>query len=156
MLREYYRWELELENGTVVQQSADGEKEPFKFHFKNPDFEKIRTFKLIPKDPDSGLREFKLSIPPGASLIYFRRTMANTGNIFPKFQINMVGWQMEIGKEKVKQITFIYPDGKMENHYEEPTLVQQFIDDLPHKDPSEVKGCTGCQPRLERAKPDAK
>jgi hypothetical protein len=154
MLREYYKWELELDDGRVVNQSPDGEKEQFKFHHRNPDFEKIRVFKLIPKHKDSGLREFKMGVPDGATLIYFRRTIANTGNLFPKFQVNMVGWQIEIGGKKVKQITYLYPDGRIENNYDEPTMVESFTESLPLKDASEIESCTGCEPKLVRADED--
>lgn len=155
-LLEYYKWELELKDGTVRKQSADNETEPFSFNHKNPNFKNIKIFKLIPKEADSSLREFKLIIPDNASLIYFRRTIANSGNIFPKFQVNLVGWQISIGKQNIKQITYLYPDGRIENTPDEMTLTEEFISNLPQKNPEDVVGCSGCKPTLEREKPDGK
>ena len=148
-LLEYYKWEIELKDGTTIKQSAEGEEELFKFNHKNPNFKNIKIFKLISKD----LKEFKLTIPEEATLIYFRRTIANTGNMFPKFQINMVGWQTGKG---IKQITYFYPDGKIENTSGEATLINEFMKDLPKKNIEDVVGCSGCKPRLERIKPDEK
>lgn len=158
-LREYYHWQITLEDGSVIEQSADGEKETFKFDSKNPNFDKIKTFKLVPKEVNSHeLSEVTVDIPDGAKLIYFRRTIANTGNIFPKFQLTLVGWQMNTssdGKGKnIKYILYVYPDGKIIATSDDNPPIEEFIASLPQKDASEVKGCSGCRPRLERAKSD--
>lgn len=158
-LNEYYHWQITLKNGVILDQSADGEKEPFKFNSTNPDFDNIKVFKLIPKQVNSHeLSEVTIEIPDGAQLIYFRRTIANTGNIFPKFQLVLAGWQMNTspdGKGKnIKYILYVYPDGKIVATSGDNPSIEEFVAGLPQKDPSEVKGCSGCQPRLERAKPD--
>lgn len=153
-LKEFYKWELQLRDGTVVKQSADNETEPFKFDNRNSNFKNIEIFKLIPKEQDSSLREFKLVIPENALLIYFRRTIANTGNLFPKFQVNLVGWQLSTGGKKVKQITYLYPDGRIENTPDSSTLIEEFVAGLPQKELSDIVGCSGCKPRLERTKSD--
>jgi len=155
-LLEYYKWELELKDGTIVKQSADNEREPFQFNHKNPNFENIKIFKLIPKESDSSLQEFKLIIPDYATLIYFRRTIANSGNMFPKFQVNLVGWQANIGGQKIKQITYLYADGKIENTPEDMTLTEDFIASLPQKNAEDIVGCSGCKPTIESEKPDEK
>lgn len=160
-LNEYYHWQITLDDGQVVEQSADGDKENFKFDSRNPDFDKIRIFKLIPKQVNSHeLSEVTVEIPEGAQLIYFRRTIANTGNVFPKFQLTLAGWQMNTspdGKGKnIKYILYVYPNGKIIATAGENPSVQEFVDSLPQKDASEIKGCSGCQPRLVKAEPDGK
>lgn len=160
-LNEYYHWQITLDDGRVVEQSADGDTETFKFDSRNPDFDKIRIFKLIPKQVNSHeLSEVTVEIPDGAQLIYFRRTIANTGNVFPKFQLTLAGWQMNTspdGKGKnIKYILYVYPNGKIIATSGENPSVQEFVDSLPQKDASEIKGCSGCQPRLVKAEPDGK
>ena len=159
-LREFYNWQITLNSGLVLNQSADGAVEPFKFDSRNPDFNNIRKFKLIPKQVNSHeLSVVTIEIPAGAQLIYFRRTIANTGNLFPKFQLVLAGWQIpeyvtRTGKG-LKYILYIYPDGKIVATTGDNPSVDEFIAGLPHKDASEIRGCSGCQPRLERAKPNA-
>jgi len=155
-LLEYYKWELKLKDGTIIKQSADNETEPFKFNHKNPNFKNIKIFKLIPKESDSLLREFKLTIPDNATLIYFKRTVGDTGNMFPEFQIVLIGWQLNISGKNIKQITYLYPDGKIENTPDGETLMNEFILGLPKKNPEDIVGCSGCKPTLEREKPDEK
>jgi hypothetical protein len=160
-LLEYYHWQITLGDGRVVEQSAYGEEETFKFDSSNPDFENIMTFKLIPIEVNSHeLSEVTIEIPDGAQLIYFRRTIANTGNVFPKFQLTLAGWQMNTSLDgrsrKVKCILYIYPDGKIIATSGDNPSIEEFVNSLPHKDASEIEGCSGCQPRLERAKPDGK
>lgn len=158
-LLEYYHWQITLTDGRVIEQSADGDKEEFKFDSRNPDFDKVKSIKLIPKQVNSHeLSEVTVDIPDGAQLIYFRRTIANTGNLFPKFQLTLIGWQMNLssdGKGKnIKYILYVYPDGKIVATGGDNPSIQSFVDSLPQKDPSEIKGCSGCQPRLEKAQPD--
>lgn len=158
-LLEYYHWQITLSDGRVVEQSAQGEEEPFKFDSRNPDFENIAKFKLIPIEVNSHeLSEVTIEIPSGAQLIYFRRTIANTGNVFPKFQLTLAGWQMNTSPDgkgrNIKYILYIYPDGKIVATSGDNPSIEEFVSGLPHKDASEIKGCSGCQPRLERAKPD--
>jgi len=160
-LREYYRWQIMLDDGRVIEQSNDGDNEEFKFDSRNPDFDKVKSFKLIPKQVNSHeLSEVTVEIPNGAKLIYFRRTIANTGNVFPKFQLTLVGWQMNTspdGKGKnIKYILYVYPDGSIIATSGDNPSVQGFVDSLPQKDASEIKGCTGCQPKLVKAEPDGK
>ena len=158
-LREYYHWQITLDDGRVIEQSADGEEEPFKFDSRNPDFDKIKQFKLIPKQVNSHeLSEVTVEIPEGAQLIYFRRTIANTGNVFPKFQLTLAGWQMNTSPDgkgrNIKYILYVYPDGKIVATTGDNPSIESFVGSLPHKDASEIKGCTGCQPRLVKANQD--
>lgn len=158
-LLEYYHWQITLDDGRIIEQSADGESEQFKFDSRNPDFDKIKTFKLIPKVVNSHeLSEVTVEIPDGAQLIYFRRTIANTGNVFPKFQLTLAGWQMNTspdGKGKnIKYILYIYPNGKIVCTSGDNPSVEEFVGSLPQKDASEIRGCTGCQPRLVKANQD--
>ena len=51
----------------------------------------------------------------------------------------------------IKYILYIYPDGKIIATSGENPPIEEFIASLPQKDLSEIKGCTGCIPRLERA-----
>lgn len=155
-LLEYYSWQLTLDDGTVVNQSADGEVEGFKFDGRNENFDKVRTFKLIPKVVNSHeLSEVTMEVPQGAKLIYFKRTVANTGNAFPKFQLVLVGWQMnmsEDGKGKnIKYIIYVYPNGKIVATSGDDPSHEEFISSLPQKNPEDIRGCTGCQPRLVKA-----
>ena len=160
-LKEYYHWQITLDDGRVIKQSDDGDKEDFKFDSRNEDFDKIRIFKLIPKVVNSHeLSEVTVEIPEGAKLIYFRRTIANTGNLFPKFQLTLVGWQINTapdGKGKnIKYILYVYPDGKIVATYKDNPSIEEFVASLPKKDLSEIKGCSDCQPKLERAKTNGK
>ena len=160
-LREYYHWQITLDDGRIIEQSADGEKEPFKFDGRNPDLDKVRILKLIPKQINSSaLNEVTIEIPQGAKLIYFRRMIANTGNLFPKFQLTLIGWHLNIspdGKGKnIKYILHIFPDGKVYATTGQWPPIEDFIASLPKKDLSEIKGCSGSTPRLERIKPNEK
>lgn len=149
MLLDNFKWQLILEDGTVINQSDNGEKETFKFNHENKNFEKIKTFILVPQDRN--LNKITLNIPTGARLLYFRRTMANTGDLFPKFHITMLGWQSTVNKVNIKYIMYIFPDGTIEvSNEDEPEYANEFIVSLPHKDAHEIKGCTNCQPRLEK------
>lgn len=160
-LKEYYHWQITLDDGQVIKQSNDNDKETFKFDSRNPDFDKVRSIKLIPNVVNSHeLSEVTIEIPTGAKLIYFRRTIANTGNVFPKFQLTLVGWQMNTspdGKGKnIKYILYIYPDGKIVATSSDNPSTEEFVNSLPHKDAAEIKGCSGCQPALVKVKPDVK
>jgi len=160
-LLEYYTWQITLEDGSIVNQSADGEPETFKFDSRNPNLNKVKLFKLIPKQVNSHeLSEVTIEIPIDAQLIYFRQTIANTGNVFPKFQLNLIGWQMNTKRDsqgkKIKYILYVYPNGKIVASTGKEPSVEEFISSLPKKDSSEIKSCTGCIPRLERTKPDGK
>ena len=160
-LTEYYHWQVTLLDGSVIEQSADGDVESFKFDSRNPDFDKIKSFKITPKEVNSHeLSEVTIEIPEGAQLIYFRRTIANTGNVFPKFQLTLVGWQMNTstdGKGKnIKYILYIYPNGKIVATEGDNPPTDEFIASLPQKNAEDIKGCSGCQPRLVKAKPDGK
>jgi len=160
-LREYYHWQITLDDGRVIEQSADGDVEPFKFDKRNPDFDKVRVFKLVPKEVNSHeLSEVTVEIPKGAQMIYFRRTIANTGNLFPKFQLTLAGWQLPESMTKtgqsLKYILYVYPNGKIVATAGDNPSIEEFVASLPQKDASEIKGCSGCQPRLEKAEPDEK
>ena len=160
-LREYYRWQITLADERKIEQSNDGDNEPFKFDSRNKDFDKIKSIKLIPKEVNSHeLSEVTIEIPIDAQLIYFRQTIANTGNVFPKFQLNLIGWQMNTKRDsqgkKIKYILYVYPNGKIVASTGKEPSVEEFISSLPKKDSSEIKSCTGCIPRLERTKPDGK
>lgn len=158
-LREYYRWQVVLNDERIIEQSADGEEETFKFDNRNPDLNNIKTFKLIPKQVNSHeLSEVTIEVPEGAKLIYFKRIIANTGNMHPKFQLTLAGWQMNMSSDgkgrNIKYILHIFPDGKIVATTGAWPSIEEFIKSLPQKDLSEIKGCTGCTPKLERAEPD--
>lgn len=160
-LLEYYKWQITLKDGHVIDQSADGDKELFKFDDRNPDLTKIKTFKLIPKEVNSHeLSEVTIEIPEGAKLIYFRRTIANTGNAHPKFQLVLAGWQINTspdGKGKnFKHILFIYPDGNIITTAGNNPPIEDFIATLPQKSAEDIVGCSGCKPVLVKEKSDEK
>jgi hypothetical protein len=148
-LLEYYKWQIVLENETIIDQSESGEKEMFKFNKDNKDFSKIKSFTLVPQV--KGLNKIVINLPENSRLIYFRRTIANTGDLFPKFQINMVGWQTTIKNSNFKYIMYIFPDGTTEvSGDDEPKYTDEFVSSLPHRNASDIPGCTGCKPSLER------
>ena len=160
-LREYYRWQIMLTDGSEIDQSNDGDNEPFKFDSRNKDFDKIKSIKLIPKEVNlHELSEVTVVIPDGAKLIYFRRTIANTGNSFPKFQLTLLGWQLNTsadGKGKnIKYILFIYPDGKIIATDRDDVSVEKFVASLPQRDAGESEGCIGCLPKLVKAETNGK
>lgn len=153
-LLEYYKWEVILDDDSLIKQSADGEKEPFKFDSRNPDLNKIKTFKLIPKESDTELKEITVEIPEGAKLIYFRRTIGDTGNMFPKFQLTLIGWQMNLSPDNkgknIKYILHIFPDGNVYATTGQWPPIEEFVATLPQKNSEDIIGCTGCKPRLEK------
>ena len=160
-LTEYYHWQIILDDGRIIEQSVDGQNETFKFNSSNPDLNNIKTFRLIPKQVNSHeLSEVTIEIPEGAKLIYFRKTIANTGNFFPKFQLTLIGWHMNTssdGKGKnIKYILHVFPDGKIIATTGCWPPIEDFIASLPHKNAADIKSCTGCKPRLERTKTDGK
>jgi len=160
-LLEYYKWQITLDDGHIVDQSKDGEKETFKFDDSNSRLNDIRVFKLIPKEVNSHeLSEVIVNVPDGAKLIYFRRTVANTGNAHPKFQLVLAGWQMNTssdGKGKnFKHILYIYPNGNIITTAGDNPPINGFIKSLPKKDPSEIVGCSGCKPVLVKSDKDEK
>lgn len=160
-LKEYYHWQITLLDGTVIEQSADGENEPFKFDSRNPDFDKVKSFKLTPKEVNSHeLSEVTVEIPEGAKLIYFRRAIANTGNLFPKFQLTLAGWQMNTSPDgngkNIKYILYIYPDGKVIATDSSNPSTEEFIASLPQKKSTEIESCTGCEPKLVKTETDGK
>jgi hypothetical protein len=135
---EYYKWEITLRDGSLIDQSKLGEKETFLFNEKNPKFSQIKTFSLVPRPEVTHLKTIKVSIPEGARLIYFRRTCANTGNAYPKFQINLIGWQMTKNNENIKFIMFVYPDGRIEaGSKDEPTYFPEYVNGLVEERQSE-------------------
>lgn len=156
-LKEYYHWQITLDDGHVIEQSADGEEETFKFDNNNPNFSKVKSIKLTPKDVSSyKLSEVTLEIPDSAKLIYFKRTISNSGNLFPRFQLTLIGWQMNLARDgkgkNLKNIIYVYPDGRILSTFKDNPEVEDFIAGLPKKDISEVKGCSGCKPELVKAK----
>ena len=158
-LREYYRWQIMLIDGSGIDQSNDGDNEPFKFDSRNKDFDKIKSIKLIPKEVNSHeLSEVTVVIPDGAKLIYFRRTITNTGNAFPKFQLTLIGWQLNTsanGKSKnIKYILYIYPDGKILATDKNDIPTEEYIATLPLKNAADIEDCIGCQPELVKTETD--
>lgn len=128
---EYYKWKILLKDGTELVQSEPGEKETFPFCEANKRFSQIKTFTLIPRLENSHLKEIKVTIPEDGRLIYFRRTHANTGNQYPKFQINLIGWQMTIDGKNYKFLIYVYPDGQIEaDSKDEPTYFPEFVKGL--------------------------
>lgn len=151
LLQDYYSWSVKLDNGNIINQSKKDAKETFRFESKNENFNKIKTFSLI--SPDKSLKNVSLNIPKNARLIYFRRTISNTGNLFPKFQINMIGWQKTIGNVNFKFISYIFPDGAIEiSEEDEPKYTDIFIESLPKKNKAEKNDCVQCAQRLIKPK----
>lgn len=142
-LKDYYRYKITLEDGSVIEQETPGSNTGFKFNNENPDFKRIKSFELIPVV--DGIKPFKLLIPKcqqptfNPRLIWFKRTVG--GLDFPQFHIYIIGWQLDIkvdsqkyfwtpGFVNIKQISYIYPDGYIENSDEEPKRVEEFIKKL--------------------------
>lgn len=140
LLLDYYKWKVILKDGTTKWQTID---KSFKFSKDNKDFANIKTFILLPQD--KSINKITLNIPEGSRLIYFRRTIANTGNIFPKFHVNMIGWQSTVNNTNLKFINYIFPDGTIESSDgDEPTYTDTFIDSLPKQKISNTPGCVEC------------
>lgn len=138
LLLDYYKWQAVLGNGTVIDNNKD-----FKFNKDNKDFANIKTFTLLPQD--KSVARMSVNLPEGSRLIYFRRMVGNTGNIFPKFHINMIGWQTTANNTNLKFINYIFPDGTIESSDgDEPIYTDSFIDKLPKSDVSTTEGCVEC------------
>lgn len=140
LLLDYYKWQVVLKDGTVIDYNKD-----FKFNKDNKDFANIKTFTLLPQD--KSVARISLNLPEGSRLIYFRRMIGNTGNIFPKFHINMIGWQITTDNTNLKFINYIFPDGTIESSDgDEPAYTDSFINKLPKQAISNNSDCIECIP----------
>lgn len=139
-LKDYYRYKITLNDGSVIEQETPTSDTGFKFNNENPNFQEIKSFELIPVV--DGIKPFKLLISKcqqptfNPRLIWFKRTVS--GLDIPEFHIYIVGWQLNITVDKeryfwtpgfvnVKQISYIFPDGYIENSDKETTRTDEFI-----------------------------
>jgi len=132
-LTNYYKYKLILDSSKIIEQKEPGESTGFKFNSSNPDFFKIRYFQLIPIKEGVNLPHLLIKIPLKARLIWFTRTVVHQGKTAFKMHVYMIGWQTTIkrlGLKKdvnIKQISYFYPDGTIENSTGEPTLLDMKI-----------------------------
>lgn len=129
LLKNFYLYKIILDDGTVIHESGPDEPAAFRFEGRNPNFSKIREFRLIPKDEEH--KPIQITIPENGRLIYFRRTVANTAGEFPKFNIYLLGVQRTNKGRNEKEVIFIFPDGTTEMCFgDEPAYQKIFIQKL--------------------------
>lgn len=129
LLKNFYLYKIILDDGTIIHESAPDEPAAFRFEGRNPDFNRIAEFRLIPKDEVH--KPIQITVPKGGRLIYFRRTVANSANEFPRFHIYLLGVQRTNKGRNEKEVIFIFPDGTTEMCFgDEPAYQKVFIQKL--------------------------
>ena len=129
LLNNYFTFTVYLRDGRKIEEAGPGEPPAFKFEERNPDFSQIEKFVLNPKLENR--ESFEVTVPEGTRLIYFRRTVKNTGDEFPNFQVYLLGIQRTRKERNEREMIFIFPDGKTELCFsDEPKYTIKLIDKL--------------------------
>jgi hypothetical protein len=80
---------------------------------------------LLPKDPAVGLPLISTQLQPGQRWVLFSRVYGQvTGG--QQVRLYCIGWQQTIGGKSVKALTWVYPNGVIENG-NEPTYWLNFL-----------------------------
>ena len=116
-----YRWVVEYQSGKTF---SKGEVE-FKKVLEADQRGEVKRFALLPLVP--GLKELVVNLDQNKRLIYFERTIGNTGNEFRPFLVYLLGWQETIKGVNSKVIMYVYPNGNIEINNDEATLIDAYI-----------------------------
>lgn len=122
--KRYYRWIAEYKNGETHLQNEKQFKEILEANERG----EIKKFALFPLE--QGFKEIVINLDGNRRLIYFERTVGNTGNAFEPFLIYLIGWQETVLKVNAKVIMYIYPNGNIEVNNGETTLLDDYINKL--------------------------
>ena len=120
-LERTYNWIAEYNDGKIVSQKETLFKDILEADKRG----EVKRFALIPLKPE--LKEIVINLGGNRRLIYFERTIGNTGNEFKPFLVYLVGWQETIKGTNTKCITYIYPNGNIEINNDEATLIDAYI-----------------------------
>jgi len=117
-----YKWIVELLNGKTLLQGEINFKDVLELEKKG----ELKRFALLPLEPN--LKEIVVDLgDKRRRLIYFERTIGNTGNEFENFLIYLIGWQETVKGVNTKVIMYIYPNGNIEVSNGEATLIDDYI-----------------------------
>jgi hypothetical protein len=122
--KRYYKWVAEYKNGETHFQDETKFKEIFEANEKG----EVTKFALFPLE--QGFKEIVLTLGEKRRLIYFERTIGNTGNEFEPFLIYLLGWQETNQYVNTKVIMYIYPNGNMEVNNGETTLLDDYLEKI--------------------------
>jgi hypothetical protein len=119
-----YRWAVEYLNGKTAFQGDISFREVLEANKEG----EVKQFALIPLDPNSKFKQLVVDLgDKRRRLIYFERTIGNTGNEFEPFLVYLLGWQETIKGVNTKCIMYVYPNGNIEINNDEATLVDDYI-----------------------------
>lgn len=118
--RTYY-WIAEYTNGKSVTKKDISFKEVLEANGRG----EIKRFALAPLTEN--LKEIIINLTGNRRLIYFERTIGNTGDEFEAFLVYLLGWQETVKGVNRKYIMYIYPNGNIEVNNDEATLIEKYI-----------------------------
>lgn len=118
--RTYY-WIAEYTNGKSVTKKDVSFKEVLEANSRG----EIKRFALAPLTEK--LKEIIINLTGNRRLIYFERTIGNTGDEFKAFLVYLLGWQETVKGVNRKYIMYIYPNGNIEVNNDEATLIEKYI-----------------------------
>jgi hypothetical protein len=118
--RTYY-WVAEYKDGKTVTKDKCSFKEVLEANGRG----EINRFALVPLTPK--LKEIIINLTDNRRLIYFERTIGNTGDEFEAFLVYLLGWQETVKGVNKKYIMYIYPNGNIEVNNDEATLIENYI-----------------------------
>ena len=122
-----YRWVVEYLDGKTVPQGEIPFREVLEANKKG----EVKKFALLPLKPNSKFKQLVVDLgDERRRLIYFEKTIGNTGNEFESFLVYLLGWQETIKGVNTKSIMYIYPNGNIEINNDEATLIDDYISKL--------------------------
>lgn len=119
-----YQWVAEYLDGTKQTKKDISFKEVLEADKRG----EIKRFILAPLT--NSLKRIILDLDKNKRLIYFERTIGNTGNEFEPFLVYLLGWQETVKGSNRKYIMYIYPNGDVEINSDEATLIDNYIKEL--------------------------
>lgn len=120
-----YHWAVEYFDGRTVFQGDVSFREVLEANKRG----QVKRFSLIPL-ASNGFKQLVVNLDDKRRLIYFERTIGNTGNKFDQFLVYLLGWQETIKGTNTKFIMYIYPNGNIEANCGEATLIDDYISKL--------------------------
>ena len=128
------KWRAVYNDGTTLyERGLDGKEHAF----KEIDMKKLEAFELI---NDQGISVCQVKMGNGKRLIFARRNLMTTGQLFKKVgeqnvpiptksrqRIIILGWQKTVNSVNTKAIFYLLPDGRieMDDEWKEDALHSQ-------------------------------
>jgi len=119
-----YKWIAEYKNGKTYRQGDT----KFRGILEANERGEVKRFALFPLEPN--FKEIVVNLGGKRRLIYFERTIGNTGNDFDPFLIYLIGWQETVQKVNTKFIMYVFPNGNIEVSNGESKLTDDYIEKL--------------------------